>query len=142
MLLWYTADEPDGPGDEIDRPRETYDLIYASDGYHPVGLALNCDDFHFESYGAGADVIIVDPYMIGINATYSVRYDTPCTTDFGCCGCDNCQGDFADLSGRLDVFAERLDILGWKRTKQLWSVTQAFGGEEYGNFSLPYDVEV
>ena len=50
--------------------------------------------------------------------------------DYGCCGCDNCKGDFVDISKRLDEFSERIEILGQSRLKSIWSVPQAFGGSE------------
>ena len=53
---------------------------------------------------------------------------TPCTTDYGDCGCDNCHGEFEDISTRMDEFADRLFTLGWDRTKAVWTVPQAFGG--------------
>lgn len=33
-----TADEPDGPGDPLDAPLSTYNLINSLDGYHPISL--------------------------------------------------------------------------------------------------------
>jgi hypothetical protein len=37
LLLWYTADEPDGTSELLDAPRRAYDAVqYALDGYHPV----------------------------------------------------------------------------------------------------------
>lgn len=134
LLLWYTADEPDGPGDPLTATRAAYDLIHELDGYHPVSIALNCADHFFEDYVSGADIILPDIYMIGNNVTFSTKYNTPCTNDFGCCGCDNCEGRFEDISKRLDEARTRLRILGWEKTKFLWAVTQAFGGEEYAPF--------
>lgn len=54
---------------------------------------------------------------------------TVCTKDYGDCGCDNCKGDFEDISDRMDEFAERLWAEGWERTKAVWTVPQAFGDE-------------
>jgi len=130
LLLWYTADEPDGPGDPLEATKVAYDLIHYLDGYHPVSIALNCDDHFFEEYVLGADIILPDVYMIGNNATFSTKYHTPCTNDFGCCGCDNCQGRFQDISERMDEASRRLKVLGWDKSKYLWGVTQAFGGDE------------
>ena len=42
LLLWETAHEPDGNSDPFDAARNTYDLIYEMDGYHPVSIVLNC----------------------------------------------------------------------------------------------------
>lgn len=136
LLLWYTADEPDGPGDPLTATRAAYDLIYELDGYHPVSIALNCADHFFEDYVSGADIILPDVYMIGNNVTFSTKYNTPCTKYFGCCGCDNCEGRFEDISKRLDETRTRLRVLGWEKTKFIWAVTQAFGGEEYASLLL------
>lgn len=130
LLMWYTADEPDGTSEPLDATRLAYDAIYALDGYHPVAIALNCADYEFAAYTAGADVVMPDTYTIANNATFSAKYNTSCTLDFGCCGCDNCRGELEDVSRRLDDFAMRLDVLGWAKTKAVWVVPQAFGGEE------------
>ena len=63
-----------------------------------------------------ADVIMVDPYPVGVDAA-------SCTTTFGCCGCDDCVGSVRDVARRLDTVATMLDP-----RKQLWLVLQAFGG--------------
>lgn len=130
LLLWYTADEPDGAGHPLDATQTSYDHIYELDGYHPVSLALNCQDYFFEQYTTGADIILPDVYMIGVDTSFSSKYHTSCTKDFGCCGCDNCEGQFEDLQQRLDDTNYRLRALGWDRVKSVWSVTQAFGGSE------------
>ncbi|PPQ95372.1 hypothetical protein CVT26_008217 [Gymnopilus dilepis] len=133
LLAWYTADEPDGPGDPPNATRMAYDLIHNLDGYHPVSIALNCDDHYFKEYTSGADIIMPDVYMIGNNVSFSSKYNTPCNKDFGCCGCDNCEGRFEDISNRLDNAQTRLKLLGWDNNKLLWSIPQAFGGEEFWN---------
>lgn len=131
LLLWYTADEPDGTSDPLNATQTAYDLIYSLDGYHPVSLVLNCQDYHFADYSAGADVLLQDPYMIGNNVTFSNEWKTVCDEDFGCCGCDNCNGTFRDISLRVDSFSERLGMLGKSRGTAVWSVPQAFGSGEY-----------
>ncbi len=131
LLLWYTGDEPDGTTDPLNATTIAYDLINNLDGYHPVSLVLNCFDFDFTAYASGADIVMQDTYPIAINATFSVEWDAPCTPDFGDCGCDDCKGEFEDISTRMDVFAERLNALGESRTKSVWAVPQAFGGSEY-----------
>jgi hypothetical protein len=130
LLLWYTADEPDGTSDPVDATTTAYDLIYSLDGYHPVSLVLNCQDYQFASYAAGADIVMQDTYMIGNNVTWSVEWNTSCTPDFGVCGCDNCKGQFEDISSRMDSFNERLEVLGWDSTKAVWTVPQAFGASQ------------
>ena len=88
----------------------------------------------FEDYVSGADIILSDIYMISNDVTFSTTYNTPCTKYLGCCGCDNCEGRFEDISNRLDETRTRLRILGWEKTKFICAVTQAFGGEEYTPF--------
>ena len=131
LLLWYTADEPDGWGDPLDAASLAYNKIYDVDGYHPVSLVLNCQDYEFEAYTTGTDIVMQDAYVIGINATHSVVWDTECTPDYGDCGCDNCVGEFEDVSRRVDQFHDRLRALGWERKKAVWTVSQAFGGSLY-----------
>lgn len=130
LLLWYTADEPDGTSNTLSSTSSAYDLIYSLDGYHPVSLALNCADYEFTAYTAGADIVMPSTYVIGNNVSFSSKYRTECTPEFGCCGCDNCLGEFEDIPRRLDDFKRRLAVIGWERTKVVWAVTQAFGGEE------------
>lgn len=56
LLLWYTADEPDGTSDPLDATVKSSNLITSLDGgdgvggagYHPVSLVLNCQDYHFK----------------------------------------------------------------------------------------------
>ncbi|KAF8064328.1 hypothetical protein FPV67DRAFT_215032 [Lyophyllum atratum] len=137
LLLWYTADEPDGTTDPLDATIVSSNLITSLDGgdgnggagYHPVSLVLNCQDFFFNEYTSGSDIVMQDAYMIGNNVTFSSQWDTVCTKDYGDCGCDNCLGKFEDISTRMDEFQERLFINGWDRTKAVWTVPQGFGNE-------------
>ncbi|KAF8142001.1 hypothetical protein EV363DRAFT_1149525 [Boletus edulis] len=154
LLVWYTGDEPDGSSDPLDATSTAYDLIYNLDGYHPVSLVLNCQDYYFTSYAAGADIVMEDVYIIGANVNTSLMFNTPCTTTYGDCGCDNCSpipaglndalppanasstpvpansgiGSFNDVSDRVTSFLDRMQAVGWERTKAVWSVPQAFGG--------------
>lgn len=90
---------------------------------------LNCEDYHFREYITGADIILQDTYPIGINASYSIVYDTPCTLDYGDCGCDNCVGDgVADVARRLDGLYNRLYWDG-RKGMPVWTVVQSFGNE-------------
>lgn len=129
LLLWYTGDEPDGTSDPLNATTTAYDLIYSLDGYHPVSLVLNCQDYEFTAYTGGTDIVLQDTYMIGNNVTFSSEWHTPCTPDFGDCGCDNCRGEFEDISDRMDEFAQRLFVLGWETMKAVWTVPQAFGND-------------
>lgn len=132
LLLWYTGDEPDGTADPLNATSSSRALINSLDGggYHPVSLVLNCKDYFFTEYTNGADVVMQDVYPISINGTFSDVYDTPCTEDFGVCGCDDCVGDFGDITERMDDFAFRLEALGETRTKTVWAVPQAFGAAQ------------
>lgn len=74
MLLWYTADEPDGFEVAPSATSKAYALIRSLDPYHPVSLCLNCQNYYFQEYTAGADIIMADPYPIGANTTFSNKY--------------------------------------------------------------------
>ncbi|KAI1787420.1 hypothetical protein LXA43DRAFT_713557 [Ganoderma leucocontextum] len=131
LLLWYTGDEPDGTSDPFSATSDAYSLINSLDGYHPIALVLNCENYHWSDYSAGGDIIMQDTYPIGINATWSVRWGTPVTPDFGDCGCDNCKGAFEDISTRMDEFTDRRFVEGWEHSKAIWTVPQGFGAAEY-----------
>ncbi|KAK8058414.1 hypothetical protein PG994_008862 [Apiospora phragmitis] len=127
LLTWYTADEPDGWQDPLDAPQQAYDLIASLDKYHPTALVLNCQNYHFAEYSAGADIIMEDAYPIGINATYSEKWNTPCNETFGDCGCDNCEGTVLDVPARVDDFHTYQAWLGGTATRQpVWAVPQSF----------------
>jgi hypothetical protein len=111
LLLYGTRDEPDGSKDP--RSAAAAALISFLDPYRPSSLVLNCQDYFFTDYAAGTPVLMQDMYPIGINATFSVRWHTPCTLIQGDCGCDNCVGGLVDIQNRmLDSFT-RLEALGW-----------------------------
>lgn len=129
ILLWCTGDEPDGKSNPINLTKIAYDTIRAIDLYHPVSLALNCADFYYSEYASGADIILSDVYPISTNTSYLTVYDTPCNATYGCCGCDNCNGAFEDISDRLDSFAHFDDVLGWQKTH--WGAPQAFRNETF-----------
>ena len=129
FLLYYTADEPDGNQDPLNGTSLAYDTIAALDKYHPVSLVLNCANYYFAAYGAGADILMEDAYPIGINATYS-KWGTVCNATYGDCGCDDCKGDLSDVSDRLDDFKTYQEWLGgWP--KPTWAVPQSFDGDGY-----------
>jgi len=64
----------DGYTDPRGGTKMAYDLINTLDGYHPVSLCLNCQNFHFQEYTSGADIILADPYPIGNRLDYSEEY--------------------------------------------------------------------
>lgn len=132
LLLWYTADEPDGTSDALNATSLAYDQITSLDGgYHPISLVLNCQNYEFTAYSSGADILMQDTYMIGNNVTFSTEWGTVCTEDYGDCGCDNCKGEFEDISSRMDEFYERIWINGWELSKTVWTVPQAFGNSSW-----------
>ncbi|KIJ18327.1 hypothetical protein PAXINDRAFT_110821 [Paxillus involutus ATCC 200175] len=100
------------------------------DGCHPVSIVLNCKDYDFTSYVEGADIVVENTYPIGINATFSPVWQTE-WPDFRHCGCDNCQGFVYDIKARMQAYKNRLEILGFERTKTVWSSPQAFGSGIY-----------
>ena len=154
LLLWYTADEPDGTSDPLNATTSAYDLIYKLDGYHPVSLVLNCQDYYWASYTAGTDVVMQDVHMVGNNVSWSNVWNTTCTPDYGNCGCDSCLsipagntsavppnstyfgaqyvpansgiGSYFDISDRVTSFKYRLEVMGWDRSKTVWTDPQAF----------------
>jgi len=72
LLMWYTADEPDGWVHPLDATKLAYDQIRKLDPYHPVSLVLNCQNFHYKEYASGGDIIFEDAYPVAINATWSI----------------------------------------------------------------------
>lgn len=148
LLLWYTGDEPDGTSDPQNATSLSRSRIISLDGgpdtqassipiagYHPVSLVLNCQDYAWSAYAAGADIVMQDTYMIGNNVTFSVEWDTVCTRDYGCCGCDNCVGNFEDIGNRMSEFEQRIMIEGpgvglgtaVGGGRAVWTVPQGFG---------------
>lgn len=94
-----------------------------------MSVTLNCQNYYFKEYTAGADFIMADPYPIAINATFS-KWGTPCNATYGDCGCDNCAGNVQDVPRRLDALAR------YERWHGLWPKTkvhnpQSFHGEDY-----------
>ncbi|KAJ7596116.1 hypothetical protein C8J56DRAFT_395738 [Mycena floridula] len=139
LLLWYTADEPDGFPTPFNATVVASNLIKSLDGgdglggagYHPVSLVLNCENYEWTPYASGADILLQDTYMVGIDPVHSIVYGTECTRDYGDCGCDNCQGKYQDISTRMDEFRSRIFINGWELEKAVWTVPQAFGNQSF-----------
>ncbi|KAL9024435.1 MAG: hypothetical protein Q9196_006519, partial [Gyalolechia fulgens] len=135
MLLWYTADEPDGHQDSPDAPGKSYSYIKSLDPYHPISLCLNCQNYFFQEYTAGTDIIMADVYPIGTNTEYSTKYHTPCNTTYGDCGCDNCHTSptspaLSNIPSRIDLWARFQQQLGLV-PKPIWSVPQAFTAQDF-----------
>lgn len=129
ILLWYQSDEPDGKGNPLNSTGLARDTLRLIDPYHPSSLALNCDDFYYSDYAAGGEIVISDVYPVSTNTSWSTVYETPCNATYGCCGCDNCNGNFEDITRRLYDFRHRDEQLGWHKTH--WSAPQAFGNETF-----------
>ncbi|KAF8310762.1 hypothetical protein DL93DRAFT_2084137 [Clavulina sp. PMI_390] len=132
LLMWYTADEPDGTQDALNGTTLASELIRDLDPYHPVSLVLNCFDYYWKEYSSGGDIVLQDVYPVGANLTWSFR-GTECTTTYGDCGCDDCtdQDGLGDIGTRIDTFKERARWEGRERTMSFWSVPQAFGPQLY-----------
>lgn len=140
LLTYYTADEPDGWGYTFASTTEAYDLLASLDKYHPTALVLNCQNYYFEQYTAGADIIMEDAYPVGINTTYSTKWATPVNLTYGDCGCDNCvastsssTANLLNVATRVDDFKKSAAWLGGAALtrKPIWAVPQAFSGEQY-----------
>ncbi|KAK3986312.1 hypothetical protein QBC44DRAFT_248480 [Cladorrhinum sp. PSN332] len=126
---YWSVDEPDGWQDPFELVVGVKGLINRLDPYHVVSVTLNCQNYYFKEYSAGGDIIMTDPYPIGINATYS-KWGTPCNTTYGDCGCDNCLGVVQDVPDRLDTFNKYESWLGlWPKTKI--HNPQSFHGQDY-----------
>lgn len=141
LLMWYTADEPDGWEYALNSTKLAYDQLKELDPYHPVSLVLNCQNFYYEEYSSGADVVFEDAYPVAINATWSIPWDTPCNLTYGDCGCDNCVGQLEDVSDRLDDIQSYQANLEGQGSKPTWAVLQAFGEQDYWK-SIPSPAEV
>lgn len=129
LFAYWSADEPDGWQDPFSAPVDAQRVLHETDPYHPVAVVLNCQDYYFGAYSAGADVIMEDVYPIGINSTFS-KWGTVCNTTLGDCGCDNCAGNPQDVSRRLDDLARYESWLNlWPKTKL--HNPQSFHGEGY-----------
>ncbi|KAI0155553.1 hypothetical protein BJ166DRAFT_564590 [Pestalotiopsis sp. NC0098] len=129
IFAYWTADEPDGHQAPFDAPSNAQALIHQLDPYHPVAVTLNCQDYYFGPYSAGADILMEDVYPIAINATFS-KWNTTCNTTLGDCGCDNCAGNVWDVPSRLDDLSTYEKWLGrWPLPK--FHNPQVFHGEDY-----------
>ncbi|KAF2276616.1 uncharacterized protein EI97DRAFT_45911 [Westerdykella ornata] len=137
LLLYYTADEPDGWTDPLNATQIAYQHINSIDPYHPVSLVLNCANFYFKDYSSGADIILEDTYPIAVNTSFSTVYNTPCNTTYGDCGCDNChaydpaypayiRNPFLDIIERTENLQTYQEWLGASAKKPIWGVPQAF----------------
>ncbi|KAG8157835.1 hypothetical protein KVR01_012497 [Diaporthe batatas] len=133
LLTYYTADEPDGWGYTFESSVDAYNLLASLDKYHPTALVLNCQNYYFKEYTAGADILMEDAYPVGINATFADKWGTPCNLTYGDCGCDNCVGSLLDVPSRIDDFNKYAAWIGGSvaTRKPVWAVPQAFSGEGY-----------
>ncbi|KIH92810.1 hypothetical protein SPBR_02505 [Sporothrix brasiliensis 5110] len=138
LFSYWSADEPDGHQDPFQAPVQARDTIRRLDPYHPVAVVLNCQNYYFAEYAAGADVLMEDVYPIGINTTGVSKWGTVCNSTLGDCGCDNCRGgDYGirDVADRLDDLA-RYEAWSGPQQGSPWPKTkihnpQSFHGESY-----------
>jgi hypothetical protein len=125
ILSWYVSDEPDGAGHTPGVALGTSPALVgalvraarAADPWHPVSISLNCRDSARYYAATGADILLLDPYPIGLDTRGCSM------AHYGCCGCDGCAGRLADVSERLQhvrQLAGSGPLLGL--------VAQAFGG--------------
>ncbi|PHH61892.1 hypothetical protein CDD81_7756 [Ophiocordyceps australis] len=129
IFAYWASDEPDGHQDAFHLVTDARDVIRSIDPYHPLAVTLNCQDYYYGPYTAGADIVMEDAYPIGINTTWS-KWGTTCNTTYGDCGCDNCRGGVYDVPERLDILARHERWLNlWPKTKV--HNLQAFHGEGY-----------
>jgi hypothetical protein len=118
-----------------------YGQLKELDPYHPVSLVLNCQNFYYKEYSSGADIVFEDAYPVGISATWSIPWGTPCNLTYGDCGCDNCVGELEDVSDRLDDLQHYQANLQGEGSKPTWAVIQAFGEQDYWK-RIPSSAEV
>jgi hypothetical protein len=69
LLIWSTVDEPDGWEYALNSTKLAYDQLRELDPYHPVSLVLNCENFYYEDYSSGTDIVFEDAYPVAINPT-------------------------------------------------------------------------
>ncbi|KAH9446717.1 hypothetical protein Pst134EA_030624 [Puccinia striiformis f. sp. tritici] len=124
VLLYHTAMEPDGLGTEVRGIHETSESVKQHDPYHPVSLTLTCEDYQFANYTSGNDIILTNPFVIGVDKR-SPGDVTPSNSTYGSSTCDNCRGSFLDLVNRIRIFRNRRHALRKDRTMQIWGVPQA-----------------
>ncbi|KAI1078732.1 hypothetical protein F5B20DRAFT_547077 [Whalleya microplaca] len=129
LFAYWTADEPDGWQVPFATTPAAQSLIHTLDPYHPVAVTLNCLDYYFGPYSAGADILMADPYPIGINTTLS-KWGTTCNATLGDCGCDGCAGGVRDVVTRWDALARYETRLGRWPLPRMHN-PQAFHGEDY-----------
>ncbi|BFZ58785.1 hypothetical protein PYCC9005_005850 [Savitreella phatthalungensis] len=145
ILTWYTADEPDG---NTDHPHAAPDAAHTLHNHidrhlrRPVSIVLNCRDYGFSEYVAGAEIVLVDPYPIGVDMSFSRRWGTPCNETLGACGCDGCKGTIVDMYTRVSEARAKLTLLPGRQAA-VWAVAQAFDGldeKHWDRLPTPTDV--
>lgn len=75
ILSWYQSDEADGKSNPLNSTGMAYNTIKELDPYHPISLALNCYDFYYADYAAGADIVApgTKPYPLELVAYLHTR---------------------------------------------------------------------
>ncbi|CAD6505335.1 BgTH12-00826 [Blumeria graminis f. sp. triticale] len=131
LYSYHLTDEPDGWHHPTENTRKAYEQIKKLDPYHPIQMVINCQNFYYSEYTQGADIVIEDAYPIGIDPTHSIKWNTPCNSTYGDCGCDNCLGGLSDVSDRLDILQSYQSNLEHGGNKPMWATIQLFEKQDY-----------
>ncbi|KIM61882.1 hypothetical protein SCLCIDRAFT_25538 [Scleroderma citrinum Foug A] len=132
LLIWETVHEPDGNSDPFNAAQNTYDLIYQMDGYHPVSTVLDCENYIL-LFAASLSPVFSGCLPTLYQCHVSPVWHTPCTRDFGHCGCDDCEGGMIVIRMRIQTYNEMLGLLGYDRSKTVWTTPHAIGRGAYWN---------
>ncbi|KAG6377717.1 hypothetical protein JVT61DRAFT_14488 [Boletus reticuloceps] len=134
LLLWETAHEPDGNADPFGAARSTYDLIYEMDGYHPISIVLNCE--------VKCCIAVLRRVQISCSKTHTLSALMRLSRLYGILNAPPTLVTAAVTTVRAAFTISRLasrasriglNILGYDRTKTVWSTPQAFGSGAYWN---------
>lgn len=126
LYAYWTFDQPDGHSATHTRMWKASSLIKKLDPYHPIAVSLGCDNYYFDEYSRAADIIVADAHPIGAGAS---KWHTTCNATYGSCGCDNCKGNVADVSTRLNHLAQYERWLNhWPKPKMQNLQTSPSGG--------------
>ena len=64
---------------DLNSTKLAYDLLKELDPYHPVSLVLNCQNFCYEEYSSGADIVFEEAgFSVPQVSCLMPRYLIPC----------------------------------------------------------------
>lgn len=127
LYAYWAFDQPDGHSATHARMWKASSLIKKLDPYHPIAVSLGCDNYYFDEYSRGADIIVADAHPIGSGTS---RWHTGCNATYGSCGCDNCKGNVLDVATRLERMVEYERWLNhWPKPKMLNLQASPSGGD-------------